>query len=339
MSIETLELVFIRINEYLSAKTEEKITLIWHGGEPLLLGVEYFNNALKFQNRHCPDTKSRIEHAIQSNITLFSEEYADIFRKIGISNVGSSFDPESNVRGPGQNIDSDKYNRMYMKGDSILSACGFGSGLIYVVTKKSLNNPLRTFFFLTNLKLKGAVNMNPVLVYDEKRMNIAITPDEYVEFLGAIFPTWWEHSDRYPEINPFKSLTKNIKNRQQSLGCADSGMCAYSHVNIAPDGEVSHCGRSSDWDILPYGKIYDRTLIEVFADEQRKVLFKRNEVLLEGECKRCRFWTICHGGCPLDAYSEHKSFMHKTKWCIAKRGFIEKYFEPITGLRFEPYAE
>jgi sulfatase maturation enzyme AslB (radical SAM superfamily) len=59
-------------------------------------------------------------------------------------------------------------------------------------------------------------------------------------------------------------------------------------------------------------------------------------VIREGECADCRFWELCHGGCPLDAYSQHKSFMHKSEWCASRKLFISKYLEPITGVRFEP---
>jgi uncharacterized protein len=90
MSLETLELIFIRINELLSVFAEEKVTIIWHGGEPLLLGPTFFRAALEFQNRECFETKSRIEHCIQSNLTLFTEDFVDIFRQLGITQIGTS---------------------------------------------------------------------------------------------------------------------------------------------------------------------------------------------------------------------------------------------------------
>jgi radical SAM protein with 4Fe4S-binding SPASM domain len=223
-----------------------------------------------------------------------------------------------------------------MYGDSLATRHGMGGGIIYVVTKKSLKKPLEVFFFLTNLKLGSGINLNPVLVYDPTRKDIAVTPEEYVEFLGTIFPTWWKHQDRYPDIEPFRSLVKNIRDKQCSLGCVDSGNCAYSHVYVGPNGKASHCGRSADWNLLSYGTIQEHSFVEIFSNKQRELLLQRNEILQNGECQGCRFWSICHGGCPLDAYSEHQDFMYKTEWCEAKRRFIECYFEPITGLRYEP---
>ena len=65
MSLDLLELIFQKINEYLLNHPEENFQLIWHGGEPCLLGAEYFLKALDFQNKHCPQTASRIKHDVQ----------------------------------------------------------------------------------------------------------------------------------------------------------------------------------------------------------------------------------------------------------------------------------
>jgi len=208
--------------------------------------------------------------------------------------------------------------------------------MIYVVTRKSLARPLDVFHFLGNLCLSGGFNMNPVLIYDEERRGISITPEEYADFLGALFPVWWEHRERYPDVQPFKSLVRTIIEGQLSLGCVESGNCTYCHVNVTPDGATSQCGRSADWGLLQYGNVADKSFEEILRDSQRDQLHERVKELKNRDCQGCRFWDICHGGCPLDAYSEHKDFMFKSEWCEGRRGFIEKYFEPITQARYQP---
>lgn len=338
MPLEILETVFRRADEYLREHPYESLEVLWHGGEPLLVGADYFMKAYEFQKKHCPETSSRIHHSVQTNLTTFDESFVQPFKLLGITAVGTSYDPEPNMRGPGNDnhVDSDSYNRKFMKGLSLLEKNGFGWGMIYVVTKASLREPLTIFYFLTNLHLTGGIMMNPVLIYDTVRRNIAISAQEYAEFLGAIFPYWWQHRHRYPDIQPFKMLTQSIINKELTLGCADSGDCTYNHINITPDGETSQCGRSADWSLLPYGNIVDTPLDTVLHHPLRAQLEERQRIIRHTECADCRFWELCHGGCPLDAYSVHKDFMHKSEWCAAKRLFIENYFEPITGVRFEP---
>ncbi len=340
MKTDLLELIFVRMDEYLKQEINERITLIWHGGEPLLLGADYFRKAIGFQQKYCAETSDRIEHAIQSNLTLLNQEFVDIFRSMGINQIGTSFEPIANIRGPGVKRDSEWYNRKFMQGINLLAKNNMGWGFIYVVTRKSLENPLKLFHYLTNFKMSGGFNMNPVLIYGEDKDDIAITPLEFADFLGAIFPYWWEHRSRFPDVNPFKSILSNYdeQGRNLSLGCVDSGNCAYSHVYIGPEGETSQCGRAGDWEINSYGNIKDRPLLDIFKDPQREEFINRTAYLKDADCKGCRFWELCHGGCPLDAYHKHREFMHKTMWCEAKEVFLEKYFEPVTGMKFNMEA-
>ena len=335
-SFDTLERFFIRVNEYLAERPDERFQIIWHGGEPLLLGPDYFLKAYEFEQRHCPETKDRISHDIQTNITLLSPEYIEVFRTLGITGVSTSYDPIPDVRGLGSTIDSAAYNRRFMDALALLEENDINWGMIYVVTKLSLDAPLDLFYFLTNLNKTGSVKFNSIYSFKRKITKLAITPEEFVEFLGAIFPVWWERRDRFPRIRPFMSFTEAIIERKGGLECAESGMCADTHMSVGPAGHYSQCGRSSDWGLMDYGHIHDNSISTVFKDPQKEMYRARQLHLKEGECKGCRLWTICHGGCPLDSYADTGDWMVKSPLCAYKKGFIEKYFEPITGVRFEP---
>lgn len=339
MPLDLLELVIMKMNDYLLELPEENFTLIWHGGEPLLLGVDYFNKALDMIDKHCSTTKNRIEHAIQSNLTLMKQEYIPVFRRMNITSIGTSFEPIQHLRGPGKNIDSEKYNKAFFRGINILKENGIGWGFIYVVTRKALERPLEIFYFLSNLSLTGGFMLNPVLIYGTDKSDIAITPMEYVDFLGQIFPVWWKHRDRYEDVDPFKMIVRNVIDHEDSLGCVDSGRCAYSHLYIGPDGETSQCGRSGDWDMISYGSINERSIREIMEDPKRQELLDRIAYLHENDCKDCRFWGICHGGCPLDAWKRGYGIMRKSEWCAMRKVFMTKYFEPITGIRYEQRNE
>jgi uncharacterized protein len=240
MPLETLELFFSRINEFLLERPDEQMEVIWHGGEPLLLGPDYFAQALYFQEKHCAETGSRIRHSIQSNLTLFSRDFTEVMKKVGITSFGSSYDPILNLRGLGKKRDSHAYNRKFMEAISLLESEGFGWGIIYVVTKLSLTKPLEIFHFLANFSPKGAFMFNPVLIYgDSKLDHLKVTPREYVDFLGAIFPVWWRHREEFPQVEPFSSLASNLLEDSTSLMCCDSGACARNHLNVLPDGSLS----------------------------------------------------------------------------------------------------
>ena len=328
MPLETLELFFSRVNEFLRERPEEQMEIVWHGGEPLLLGVDYFTRALQFQEKHCPQTYSRIRHSLQSNLTLFSREFTSVFKQLEITSLGTSYEPIENLRGLGKNRDSRLYNRRFMEAIGLVEDEGFSWGVIYVVNQLSLTRPLELFQFFANLLPKGNFMFNPVLIHDPRLQHLKIIPEEYADFLGAIFPAWWRQREELPQVEPFAGLIRNLQGETRSLICYDSGACVNSHLGLLPDGSLSLCGRSGDWGMLSFGSIFDKSFSQVMADPQRDLLRQRRAALRETDCQGCRFWPICHGGCPLEAWAATGSFLRKSDWCNAKKALIEKYVEP-----------
>lgn len=340
MTFKTLELFFRRVNEFLLERPQEELEIIWHGGEPLILGPGYFERALLYQEKHCSRTAARIEHTVQSNLTLLTREFLDPMRKLGITSIGSSYDPISNIRGLGANRDWRAYNRRFLDALCLLEEEGFDWGVVYVVTQQSLAQPREIFNFLTNLSPRRGLRFNPVLVYGGGLDHIRISPAEYAEFLGAIFPVWWEHRADFGHIEPFRSLVGRLVGEGTSLTCTDSGACASTHLSVLPDGRASHCGRTADWGLLDYGSIHEKSFSQMFSDPQREVLRRRQAVLAETECQGCRVWDLCHGGCPVDGWFAAGSFLHKSGWCRAQKDLIEKYLEPLVkaGMNHHPKA-
>ena len=160
-----------------------------------------------------------------------------------------------------------------------------------------------------------------------------ITAKEFADFLGAICPVWWEKRKVLNRIDPFEKFYEQYTKTNNGLVCSEAN-CAYSHLYIGPSGELSHCGRSSEWDIFNTGNIRDMSIEEAFNHPYRKTLLGRNEVLANGECKGCEYFPICHGGCPLDGWNIKGNVLDKSEWCFAKKHFLKEYFEPITGLKF-----
>jgi len=332
MSLDVLELTFARINEYLAAYPDEELALTWHGGEPCLLGVDYFKKTLEFQDAQCPTTKSRIKHLVQSNLTLMSQDYVDVFKKLGITNIGSSYDPVPRIRGFGPERDSDAYNAHFLKGIDLLGINKMTWGVIYVVHRRSLDKPLDILNYLTNINLDCAPIFHRIKVIYEDKDRLAISAEEFADFLGAIFKAWWADRDRYGAIQPFQWYADNIIDHKNSLTCEISGDCAYKWFYLGPEGEASHCGIGGDYGALSYGNIKDRSIHDILHDRQRDEMAKRQTVLLETKCKGCRFWRICHGGCPIAAYINSGDFNHPAPSCEETTIFFEKYFEPITGI-------
>lgn len=332
MPHELLETVFGRLNEYLLAHPEETMTFTWHGGEVCLLGVDYFEDVIGIIARTCPDTRSRIKHLVQSNLTLLTDALLATFQRLGVDQIGSSYEPLPHLRGFGEDRDSDAYNRAFMRGVSRLEQFGFGWGVIYVVNRRSLPRARDLFTFLTNLCRARNPVFNMIYIYGEDPHNLRISPREYADFLGEILPLWWQHRDRYPHVQPFAGLLQNLTSSARSLVCECSGSCAHQWLYVGPTGDTSQCGRAGDYGLVSYGNIRDRSVTEILADSQRDLFVERQQRLRQGECRECELWEICHGGCPLDSYMVHGDYNHPSPKCEFLKVFLRDHFGPVTGV-------
>jgi uncharacterized protein len=332
MQYDLLKEIFQKINDYLLKYPDEKICFTWHGGEVCLLGAKYFFKAIELLEKYCSATKDRITHLVQSNLTLINQEIIDAFKLLGMKTVGASYEFIPHIRGFGKNRDSIEYNRKFFEGVNLLEKNGMTWGVIYVVHKLSLQNPLEVFYMLTNLNVAGGAKMNKIYIYGEDTHNLAISGREYADFLGAILPAWWKHRERFAHLSPFSQFYESYMRQTNRMDCELAGQCSHRWLYIGPTGAASQCGRAGDFGILPYGNIQEQTFEELLNKPQRNDIKNRIDILQNGACKDCRFWKVCHGGCPLDAILINGALNTKAPHCDWIKPFLTEYFEPITGL-------
>jgi uncharacterized protein len=332
MNYDLLQLILQRINDFLIENPNEKINLTWHGGEVCMLGADYFYKAMELLDKYCETTKNRIIHSVQSNLTLINQEIIDAFKILGITSVGSSYEFIPHIRGFGKTRNTTEYNKRFFEGINLLEENGLGWGIIYVVHKQSLSNPLEVFYTLTNFT--KAPKINRIYMYDNDEHNLSVTGKEYANFLGTIFPIWWKHKDIFPKVRPFSEFYESCIHKENRTVCELSGKCSHNWIYIGPTGKVSQCGRAGDFEMLPYGDIQSQSFKELLQNPVRDDFKNRTAFLKNTECKDCRFWTVCHGGCPMDAIAGKKNIYHKSPHCEWVKPFLTDYFEPITGLEF-----
>jgi uncharacterized protein len=334
MDRELLSIVFRRMNEYLTARPEERVVFTWHGGEIGLLGADYFKHALQLQQKYCPLTSSRIRHTVQSNLTLIDQALLDALRAMGVNSIGSSFEPIPYIRGFGPQRDSKEYNRRFFEGVHLLEKNQFGWGVIYVVHKQSLEKPLDIFYYLSNLNFESSPNFNPVFLFREgAQSELNITPEQFAHFLGVIFPAWWKNKSRFSKVRPFADYETSYRDKNARQISNHCGKCANQWVYIGPTGDTSHCGAAGDLYFTSYGNIHDCSIDALLHHPKRNVFHERQSLLAQTVCKDCRFWGVCGGGCPMEAAAVNNNIMQPSPYCETTKIFLEQYFEPISGMR------
>ena len=91
MTFETLE---IMIKRYMSTDQNKQYAFGWQGGEPTLMGLDFFKKVVEFQLKYAPPGSS-ISNGLQTNATMITEELAKFFGEykflLGVSLDGPDY--------------------------------------------------------------------------------------------------------------------------------------------------------------------------------------------------------------------------------------------------------
>ncbi|NLE59808.1 MAG: radical SAM protein [Planctomycetes bacterium] len=314
--------------KWLRGDDRRNLRFLWHGGEPMLCGPDYYAEIMQQQQRAFGDHLDRIRNAMQSNLSLVDERWVPLLRDLLKDQaIGTSFDIVDGVRGlaGGKNL-----REIWVRAVSRLRRAGIRVGVVYVAHRKSLDRAAHIYRFFRNIGLH--VRVNPL--YKEGRADsgqsqpLWITADQYGQFLVDLCNLWRADRMRW-SIMPLMEWYRAWKGHSR-LCCDSRGMCHTSHLGINPDGAVFGCGRQSDHGANKLGNIFEADLDEMLRQREQGPLAGRSSGLRDGFCRDCRFWELCHGGCPMMGLLYHGDMMRETYFCAARKRVFE-HFEKLFG--------
>lgn len=314
MDMDMLETV---IKEYIAANDVPDVTFNWHGGEPLILGLDFYRKAVELERKYA-DGKN-VHNTIQTNGTLITPEWADFFRANGFL-VGISLDGPADIH--------DRYRRdkggfptfdKVVRGLDQLRRAGVEFNTMTTVNKASEGRGLEVYQFLKSTGTRFMQFM-PVVEHVKypldpkgKPMKYArpyiVAPSEtgarlanwsvgdiaYGRFLCDIFDYWVRNDVGSCFVNLFDATLARWCGVPPGT-CVLAETCGGNSV-IEHNGDFYPCDHFVYTDRL-LGNIKDRTIVEMM-DSPEQVRFgidKRNT--LPGKCRRCEWLRLCNGECP-----------------------------------------
>ncbi|NIM17808.1 MAG: SPASM domain-containing protein [Candidatus Aminicenantes bacterium] len=335
MSETTLEILFERIEEWVKhSKRTRKIKIIWHGGEPTLMPVDFFYKAIQLQENLKNRYGLEIENNIQSNLLYLDREKLEMLKRLLSFNgqrrtIGTSYEPLPGIR----MVKKDDYTAEWEKSIALLKENNFPFGIVYVVHRQSLENMDTVVETLLNKFPRIGIRFNPL--YKEGRASspackpLYITPLEWGDFLIKLYRTW-EANDKKPSWQPLKDFDTFHFKKDCRMSCDHSGRCGTTHLGIDTDGTVYSCGRGIDRKYKSYGNIHKHTISEILKTPARIEMTNRSAFLQNTFCLDCKWWQYCHGGCPMDAaINNNNDIFKKSNFCISRQRFLDTiYKEP-----------
>ncbi|MGB9906012.1 MAG: anaerobic sulfatase maturase [Candidatus Saccharicenans sp.] len=294
MSLEILEEIIRQV----MAQSAPEIYFGWQGGEPTLMGLDFFGQAIHFQKKY--GEKHSVSNGFQTNGILINKNWARFFREYNFL-VGLSLDGPQHIH--------DRY-RQHSNGQGswekvveaakLLLDSGVATNALVVVNDYSAKFPEAIYEFLKSLGLTY-MQFIPCLEPDPENpsqpASFSVSAEQYGDFLLRLFELWkadFHNGQPSTYVRNFESLLFNFAGLTPP-DCTLHKECG-DYLVIEHNGEVYACDFyvQPEWNL---GNIKDKRLIDMLNSASQRKFGKRKSLLPE-ECKKCEWLIFCRGGCP-----------------------------------------
>lgn len=300
----TLDMLEHYVKEYIGANDVSEVYFNWHGGEPLLAGMDFYKKAVEFQKKYSGGKK--ITNTLQTNATLITKEWADF---LGANRflVGVSLDGPQNVhdRYRGGKGGASVFGRV-IKGVMELYRAGVQYNLMATVNHQSEGRGPEIYDFLKSAGTRF-IQFMPVVEHikdgrivspDVPGARLApwsVSPLGFGKFLCDVFDCWVKNDVGKFFVNYFDA----------TLACrcgVQPGICAFAPT-CGGNSVIEHNGDLYPCDHFVYEEYRTGSLTETdlrtLMNSEKQIRFgidKRNN--LPDKCLSCKWLSLCYGGCP-----------------------------------------
>lgn len=278
----------------LAQEEYQTVNYIWHGGEPLLCGLDFFVEAIKLQNRY-GQSGVEVSNSIQTNGSLVTDDFIDFFTQ-------NKFDISVSIDGPDNNNCLRQNTDIVIKNIEKMQNAKLNVSSISVIHAINVDHQIQMYNFFKSMNLP--MKFNPIFKDGSAIQNslYLLEVGHYLDSLKSLYDHWLvdQTAVMVDPIDQYLSMV--IKNR--GIDCI-YGSCLGHWLGIDHSGNLYPCGRSYtfEYQLANIDKV-DR-LSEAFESEAFAYIIKK-AIIRRSLCQEgCDFFGICHGGCSNNALLEH----------------------------------
>jgi len=342
------------IAQYVAAQPTPVVEFVWHGGEPTLLGLDFFRRVVALQEPY--RASKTIRNVLQTNALLLDDAWCQFFKANDFF-IGVSLDGPQEIH--------DRYRKdrrgqgtfeRVMRGVRLLQQHGVEFNALACVGRDTAHHPLEVYRFFKDVGI-AYIQFTPIIerepdadtealglwlagpaLLDQQESNTRVTPwtvepEAYGDFLIAIVEEWVRHDVGSTFVMNIEwALTAWLG--EPSPVCIFSKTCGRA-VAIEHDGSVFAC----DHYVYPEYRLGDVLHDELGAMVERSVASgfgPHKESTLPRYCQQCEVKQACWGGCPKHRFAttpEGEPGLHYL--CPGYKKFfrhIRQYLRPMATL-------
>jgi uncharacterized protein len=283
------------IKDYMS-HSKGTASFAWQGGEPLLAGLDFFEEVVSLQARHAP-ANTVISNSLQTNATLINDRWAAFFKTYHFL-IGVSLDGPKEIH-DSRRIDSSgkgSFDRV-MAGIKHLERHQVDFNILTVIHKGNVGKAKELMTFYRENRFTFA-QFIPCMDFRSQQVDrpgvYDITPREYGDFLCEAFDEWYNGGNPDLSVRFFDNMLSVYVNREAEL-CIHKSHCPTTMI-LEQNGDAYPCDFfiNDKWKV---GNVGTDSIAEILAHPNYG-RFQRMKPTLPEKCKSCKYQRLCHGGCP-----------------------------------------
>lgn len=299
------------IRQYIAAHDAPAVSFAWQGGEPTLLGVDYFRNLVRIQAKYAHG--KRIQNAFQTNGVLLDDTWGEFLKERNFL-VGLSID------GPRELHDTYRVDKggqptfdKVMRGMEVLKRHGVEFNTLTTVHRGNADAPLEVYRFLrdngsgfiqfipiveriaSHVTSDGLQLISPDFHGSARVAAWSVEPHQFGRFLCDIFNEWVRRDVGRVFVQLFDVSLEMWTGREASV-CVFRRQCGTALA-------IEHCGDLYSCDHFVYpenrlGNIMDSPLETLVDSPQQHAFGEAKETTLPRYCRECDVRFACNGECP-----------------------------------------
>jgi len=311
MTPRTLERVVKETFSYVRREAPQRLaSFIWHGGEPTLAGIEYFETAVKLQRQYGEGIA--YNNSLQTNGILIKGDWLTFLKREGFT-VSISIDGPSDIHDKFR-VDrggAGSFSRVIEAVHRVQDA-DIPLGVCVVLSKANIDHVDEIYDFLAEKKLRfNVIPLNKSGAARDNFDDVGLDAEEYAPAWIRLYDRWFEANSNYVYCSDFVFKTRAIL-AGRPADCIGLSQCSDTNIAIDPVGDVYPCATLSGTPANRYGNIVDNDLWTLMHGATADRYRNRD---VDSQCASCRWQHVCHGGCQARAYKFFGDHSRRDYYC------------------------
>ncbi len=321
MSEEVLYRIFTELKPVVDK--DRPLTIIWHGGEPTLAGIEFYKTAMEIEKKVFGD--KQIKNGIQTNATLINDDWCRFFKK-------ENFRPSTSLDGPAYlhnklriNAKGEGTYEKVMEGYKLMKSYGLRVGCLGVITPENVDYPEQIVDWLIENDISS---WDFLFCVEPPESDSGLTPsnEKSINFSIRLFDEWFKRDKPEIRIRTFRIILKTELGGEPDI-CSWKLGC-LNFISFDNFGNAYLCAKFHAYPETSYGNVVENSLEEILESPKVKAMHK---TIAESQkkCQGCKWLSACGGGCSFIKYAFYKRFDAPFIHCEVRRAIFDHIAKKI----------